>query len=309
MRLTFSVAPSDNGKRIIDILRSTYGMSSLLAKRIRLYGTLKVDGSDRRMIQSASAGETIFVSYDETSDNEPEDIPDRSGVHILFSDRYIAVASKPAGMVTHPVSNHREGTLTDIYSDFRLHPVSRLDRLTSGLILLARDPYSHYLLACQHGSDNFLKEYSAFCHGIFSPPAGMIVAPIGRRSDTRMLRRVTPDGSSASTEYLTLESWPEHDISYVRFRLHTGKTHQIRVHCLYSGHPIIGDSLYGPGSNENAHYINSMFFEDLINRQALHAGKLEFMHPVYGKVMSFEAALPDDMGKIRNYLRNSGHRS
>ena len=299
MKMTFKVENKDDGKRIVDVLKDTYGMSSMLTKRIRLYGSLKVNTVDRRMIDPAYNGDIIDVAYDERPE-EPFEVPDREGVHIVYSDRNIIVASKPSGMVTHPVSYHQSGTLTDIYKDFRIHPVSRLDKDTTGLILLARDPYSHYALASGHNSGGFYKEYRAICHGSFDPPLGIIDSPIGRRSDTKMLRRVTASGAGACTEYETIDSYHGGEISYLKFILHTGKTHQIRVHCLYSGHPIVGDPLYGPNSNENAHYCSSMDHDSKINRQALHAYRLSFRHPITGKAIDITCDLPYDMLLLTN---------
>ncbi len=304
MKMSFMVSPDDNGKRIVDILRSTHGMSSLLTKRIRLYGSLTIAKKDRRMIDIAYSGDIIDIVYKDGNGLQGE-VPSRNGVEIIYSDQYIVLMSKPAGMVTHPVSYHQSGTLTDIYSDFALHPVSRLDRETSGLILMARDPHSHYVLACQHSSGNISKEYRALCHGAFLPGSGMIAAPIGRRKDTRMLRRVTPDGADARTEYKTIEYFRSSDISFMSFYLHTGKTHQIRVHCLYTGHPLLGDSLYGPYSNENAHYLSTMQYDRSIDRQALHSFRLTFLHPSSRMPMDFTSELPSDIGSLLTDLRNN----
>ena len=303
MILSHQVTQKDNGKRVVDILNGTFGMSRLLTKRIRLYGTMTVNGIPCRMIDPAHTGDAIHMTYRENDAAEPETVSGRAGIDILYSDRYILVVVKPAGMVTHPTSNHQSGTLTDHFPELMLHPVSRLDRETSGIILIARDPHSHYTLALQHKNNTMKKEYLGIQHGIFSPENGRIDAPIRRRANTIMLRCVAPDGAAAITRYETIGKFPNVGASLVKFSLETGRTHQIRVHSLYLGHPIIGDGLYGASSNENAHYQKSGFLDRVIHRQALHAAYLTFDHPITGDRMFFEAPMPDDMESLLREIR------
>ncbi|MHB8961777.1 MAG: RluA family pseudouridine synthase [Saccharofermentanales bacterium] len=305
MKLTHQVTTEDNGKRVVDILNGTVGMSRLLVKRIRLYGTMTVNDIPSRMIDPAYAGDMIHMTYRESKVPEPDNVSGRAGIGILYSDKNILVVSKPAGMVTHPTSNHQSGTLTDHFQELVLHPVSRLDRETSGIILIARDPHSHYSLALQHKNNIMKKEYLGIQHGIFNPENGRVDAPIRRRADTIMLRCVAPDGAIAITRYETIEKFPDVGASLVKFTLETGRTHQIRVHSLYMGHPIIGDGLYGASSNENAHYQKSGFLDNEIHRQALHAAYLTFDHPITGKRMHFEAPLPDDMEALLRKIRQN----
>ena len=293
----------DDGKRVVDILRGTVRMSGLLTKRIRLYGSMTVNGHPARMIDPAYAGDEIAVSYRESALPEPETVLERGGVGILYSDRHILVMTKPAGMVTHPTSHHQSGTLTDHFPELNLHPVSRLDRETSGILLIARDPHAHHSLALQHKDQTMKKEYLGIHHGIFDPPDGCIDAPIRRRADTIMLRCVAPDGAPATTMYRTIECFSHVGASLVRFVLGTGRTHQIRVHSLYMGHPIVGDGLYGASSNENAHYQRSGYLDREIARQALHAAAIEFIHPISGERMEFLAPLPEDMENLLTCIR------
>lgn len=303
MNLSHQVSSDDNGRRVVDILRSTVGMSGLLTKRIRLYGTMTVNGIPSRMIDPAFTGDNIYITYRELEVSEPVTVKGRAGIGILYSDKNILVVVKPAGMVTHPTSNHQSGTLTDHFSELVLHPVSRLDRETSGIILIARDPHSHYSLALQHKSLVMKKEYLGIQHGIFNPLSGLIDAPIKRRDNTIMLRCVSPDGAAALTRYETIEKFTNVDASLVKFSLETGRTHQIRVHSLYMGHPIIGDGLYGSSSNENAHYQKSGFLDREISRQALHAVSVAFNHPISGEEMHFEAPVPEDMKLLLQKIR------
>jgi 23S rRNA pseudouridine1911/1915/1917 synthase len=305
MIMNHRVSLHDNGKRVVDILRGTVGMSGLLTKRIRLYGTMTLNGGFARMIDPAFVGDEIAVTYRESTLQEPEQVSARSGIEVLYSDRQILVVTKPAGMVTHPTPHHQSGTLTDHFAELNLHPVSRLDRETSGVLLIARDPHAHYALAMQHKDHTMKKVYLGIHHGVFDPLHGRIDVPIKRRPDTIMLRCAAPDGAIASTEYTTVEHFDQTGASLVRFVLGTGRTHQIRVHALYMGHPIIGDGLYGASSNENAHYQRSGFLDREIARQALHASEIEFNHPVTGERMKFIARMPEDMEHLLSILRST----
>lgn len=305
MILSHQVCAADSGKRVVDILKGTVGMSSLLTKRIRLYGTMTVNGVPSRMIDPAQEGDCITVAYRDRESQEPETVCARGEIDILYSDRSIIVAVKPAGIVTHHTSNHQSGTLVDFFQELETHPIHRLDRETSGILLIARDPHSQYVLSGQQKNHCMEKEYLGINHGIFAPSGGFIDAPIARRPDTIMLRHVSPEGSPSLTEYATVEGFPRAGASLMRYSLKTGRTHQIRVHTLYAGHPIIGDGLYGASSLENAHYQRSARFDREIGRQALHAASLAFDHPITGERMRFESALPEDMRQLLSKLRQT----
>lgn len=305
MQLTHKVLERDNNKRVVDILCNTVGMSRLMTKKVRLYGTLNVNGKHYRMIDEAKTGDEIFVSYNEPDIKPPLILNDRNNIKVLFCDENIVVVSKPSGIVTHPTSNHQSGTLTDLFTEAKLHPVSRLDRETSGVMILARDPHSHYLLSLQHQNKTILKEYIGIVHGIFDPIDGIINESIKRKPDSIMLRCVSEDGDIAITHYQTIEKFDDLDISVVKFILETGRTHQIRVHSLSKGHPLIGDGLYGASSNDNGHYQKSKFLDEILGRQALHASSITFNHPITKERLSFTAKLPEDMQLILDNMRKN----
>lgn len=295
MKLNLTVESKDNNKKVVDILCGTLGMSRLLTKRIRLYGTLTVNNMHHRMIDPVSEGDLIFLSYKEPLVSPVIQLSDRDNVKVLFCDEYLVIVSKPSGIVTHPTTGHQSGTLTDLFSEVKLHPVSRLDRETSGVIIFARDPHSHYRLSRQHQDKTMVKEYIGFVHGIFNPLNGTINEPIKRRPDSIMLRCVDSDGDCAVTHYETIRTFPDLDTSIVKFRLETGRTHQIRVHSLYCGHPLVGDGLYGALSNDNGHFQKSAYLDDILGRQALHAACITISHPMTGVRMTFTADMPADM--------------
>ncbi len=288
----------DNGKRLADVLSENFGMSRLLIKKMRLYGTVRVNNNFHRMIDPVYSNDNIILTFNEPEHKEPTNIDERNGIKILFSDEYIIVMSKPSGIVTHPTSTHQCNTLLDNFNDIKLHPVSRLDRETSGIIVMARNPHCHYRLSLQHQEKSIIKKYVAINHGFFPFPVGNIIAPIKRKPDSIMLRCVSPDGDEAITEFSELTRFENLNTSVNEFILKTGRTHQIRVHSLFCNTPVIGDGLYGASSHDNGHYQKSSFLDSEISRQALHACYVSFLHPMTGERIEISDPIPDDMQNL-----------
>lgn len=213
-----------------------------------------------------------------------EDIP----LSILFEDDYLLVINKPAGMNTIPSREHPVGSLANgligYYEKNGLqatsHIVTRLDRDTSGLVLIAKHRHVHHLFSLMQKGGNVNRTYEAFAEGSIFPPAGIITAPIGRKEDSIIEREVRLDGQFACTHYRVIEEL--YGFSRVELKLETGRTHQIRVHMSYLGHPLLGDDLYGGNIS-------------IIQRQALHCKKIHFTHPFLQEEMTFTAPLPPDM--------------
>ena len=222
-----------------------------------------------------------------------------------FLDDWLMVVSKPAGMVTHPTYLHEKGSLTSSLADYPLHPVSRLDRDTSGLVLIARNGHAHHVIA----SNPMKKTYLGLIHGRLPGGAGLISLPIRRSENSIMLREVHPDGAEAQTRWRELFYFAKSDVSLVSFELLTGRTHQIRVHCKASGVPLIGDGLYGwPGDPEKAGQPGSEL-DCQIGRQALHAASLSFLHPVSGNIIKLTAPLPSDFISLLQTLYHRHHQN
>lgn len=291
MEIIYLVTAQDHGVRAVDVLISRTGMSRLQTKRIRLYGELLNNGKPWRMIDPVAAGDQLVARTRE--ENLPK-VPLRqpSEIGFIYQDEWLVVLNKPAGLVVHPTYLHERGTLTDLLSDQPLHPVSRLDRDTSGLVLIARNGHAHYVIT-QHP---MRKIYWGLIHGRMKDRQGLIDAPIGRAPGSIMLRQVTPDGAPARTLYQEVHYFPHNDISAVRFELLTGRTHQIRVHCQSIGHPLIGDGLYGRLEN------NATELDLKLGRQALHALSLTFQHPLSGESLTLRAPLPQDLWLILHNL-------
>lgn len=171
----------------------------------------------------------------------------------------------------------------------------RLDRETSGLIVIAKNGYAHNTVS----KNKMEKEYVGIVYGTFEPEEGTIDRPIGRDENSIMIRIVREDGHPSVTHYKTIQKLPEKNLSVVSYKLETGRCHQIRVHSLYLGHPLVGDGLYGPRSNDFPNPdMPCIENEQKISRQALHACKLGFYHPITNEWMEFTSEMPDDMKNL-----------
>jgi 23S rRNA pseudouridine1911/1915/1917 synthase len=242
-----------------------------------------------------------------------EDIP----LAIVYEDDHLLVVNKPAGMVTHPAYGNYTGTLVNalLYycgtlpgADDTLRPgiVHRLDKDTSGLMVVAKNEAAHAHLARQFARRTITREYRAVVWGTFASPAGVIDAALGRSKADRKMMAVVVDGKHAVTNYEVLEVFPY--LSLVRLRLQTGRTHQIRVHLAHIGHPVFGDPTYrgrrinaGPGTPRQKAEVQDLL--GLVNRQALHAKTIGFVHPATKKTMVFDSILPGDMQELLERLR------
>lgn len=304
MMLSCRATAKDTGKRAVDVLVRHTGMSHYLGKKIRLYGRLEVNGQFQRMIDPVQAGDFLVATY--TAPGElPEGVRlvDTAGIHILWQDDWALVVDKPTPLLTHPAYDGQKDSLITLLTDGNLHPVSRLDRNTSGLVLLARNGHAHHVLSQQE----ITKDYLGLVHGSLTPAEGTIDLPIARRADSIIEREVSSGGKASLTHYQTeayysiTEKNSAVDCSLVRFRLETGRTHQIRVHTAAIGHPLLGDSLYGQSSPTRAPLASTEqrdYLETKINRQALHACRLVFAHPISGELIEAEADLPADMKAV-----------
>ncbi len=219
-----------------------------------------------------------------TLELRPENIP----LDIVYEDDDVIVINKPQGMVVHPAPGHDEHTLVNallyhcplstINGTFRPGIVHRIDKDTSGLLMVAKNDKAHRSLAKQLKDKTNIREYVALVHGRIAEDEGTINAPIGRSLKDRKKQAVVKDGRNAVTHFEVLKRY--RDYTFVKCILETGRTHQIRVHMKYIGHPLVGDPLYGPKKTIKG------------NGQFLHAGKLGFVHPTTGKLLIFEAPLP-----------------
>ncbi len=233
---------------------------------------------------------------------EAENIP----LEILFEDDALLVVNKPKGMVVHPAAGNYTGTLVNalmyhckeslsgINGVLRPGIVHRIDKNTSGLLMVAKTDFAHNHLAQQIKEHSFVREYAAVCYGNFKDDTGTINAPIARHPKYRKQMAVVSGGREAITHYEVLERLD--GFTYLKFKLETGRTHQIRVHTSHLGHPIAGDDVYGP---------KKVITE--LSGQCLHARKLGFVHPVTNEYIEFESELPDYFTRFLERKRLNGN--
>ena len=268
-------------------------------------GAILVSGVREKSGYRIRGGETIEIDPPppEPLSIEPESIP----LDVCYEDSDLAVIEKPAGMVVHPGAGNRRGTLvnallarfgrlSDAGGSTRAGIVHRLDKLTSGLIIVARNNVSHYQLSRSFEKREVQKTYTALVHGRPKTATGTIDLNIGRHPKVRTRMSARPVGGRvAHSEYRTIDE--RAGFTLIEVRIRTGRTHQIRVHLAAIGHPVVGDGVYG----EKADAVFRRVYRDL-GRYFLHASDLEFPHPVAGTTMAFHSVLPDDLRRVLDLL-------
>ena len=287
---------NDNYNTVRQVVTGKFNISYNLLLKLKKNNKILLNGCSTYLDKEIIDGDSITISIDFEEDNS-NIVPTKMDLSILYEDEYLLIIDKPAGIPVHPSIIHFEDSLSNgvkyYFDTINLHkkirPVNRLDRNTSGIVIFAKNEYIHDMLSKQMQNKQFKKEYIAICEGIFDKKQDTINAPIARKIDSIIERYVSPNGDVAITHYSVLKEFCKNNetFSEVLVNLETGRTHQIRVHMAYIGHPIVGDSLYG---NES----------DLITRQALHAYKVEFIHPITNKKMEIQSVIPKDMGILLN---------
>lgn len=278
-------------------------------------GCVLVDGVAVRSSHPVAPGEVIHVTLPRTP--PPSVLPEPIPLDIVYEDEHLLVVNKPAGMVTHPAYGNYAGTLVNallhhcaglsaVNDVTRPGIVHRLDKDTSGLMVVAKTDVAHVHLARQFARRTIRREYQAIVWGALAGPTGIIEANLGRSKSDRKKMAVVTGGKRAVTEYAVLERFPY--LSLVRLRLQTGRTHQIRVHLAHIHHPVFGDPtyngrhmLYGPGSARQKAEVQAMLA--ILTRQALHARTIGFRHPATGAEVMFESDLPEDMRRVLALIR------
>lgn len=253
-------------------------------------GALLVNGEERNVRYRLTAGDvvTIIFPVEEASAGL---IAEQGELAVVYEDEAVLLVDKPAYMSSIPSREHPNGTLANlVYGYFEkqqlastVHIVTRLDRDTSGLMLIAKHRHIHHLMSEQQKKGQIHREYEAVVESIIVQDRQSIIAPIGRKDTSIIEREVRTDGQFAHTDLTVLAR--KHDMTHVRLKLHTGRTHQIRVHMAFIGHPLVGDELYGG----NHTYID---------RQALHCRYIEFEHPLTKQRMYFESKLPEEISTL-----------
>ena len=289
--ITYTIDNASMGLRIEQYLRRRGYSYQNLARLKKMRESILLNGAWTYMRTAVKDGDilTVHIQEPESSPNIP---PVKLPLDIVYEDEDIVVVNKPAGMPVHPSLNNYENSLANglmyYYQEqgkpFIFRCTNRLDRDTSGLTVVAKHMVSSSILSSMGMRHEITREYLAIVRGALKPSEGTIDAPIGRTGSSLIERKIDfENGERAVTHYRVVEEQNGH--SLVSLILETGRTHQIRVHMKYIGHPLVGDYLYNPDM-------------EYIDRQALHSHRLSFTHPVTGEKMEFTAPLPADMRKI-----------
>ena len=261
-------------------------------------GIVKVNGEDIKAKYKVKAGDVVEVDVPEPESLEV--IPENLELEIIYEDKDVLVVNKPKGMVVHPAPGHLTGTLVNglmhhcqdlsgINGVLRPGIVHRIDKDTSGLLMVAKNDHAHHSLVEQLVNKTVTRKYTALVHGHIAHDKGTIDAPIGRDPKDRQKQAVVDNGKHAVTHFSVMERLG--NFTLVECRLETGRTHQIRVHMNYIGYPLAGDPKYGPKKTIE------------FDGQVLHAGVLGFVHPVSEEYLEFEVPLPEDYVALLAELR------
>ncbi|MFA9424370.1 MAG: RluA family pseudouridine synthase [Sedimentibacter sp.] len=278
----------DNDKTVKGILSENLNFSRRLSKKLELSDNILLNGRVAKLNKSVFIGDILSIEFDEEEDEyDAINIP----IDILYEDNDLLVVNKPPYMVVHPTKSHQDNTVANGVAYYfrennikrKVRLVNRLDMNTSGIVIIAKNPYAHNELANQMKANTVEKYYYAIVEGTIKENEGTINQPIARLNAEDIIRIVHPSGKECITHYVVEKRF--NNMTLVRLKLETGRTHQIRVHMKHIGYPIVGDTLYGKESQ-------------LIKRQALHCYEMNFKQPMMGQEISIKCPMPEDMENI-----------
>ncbi|SRR6056297_929598 len=287
--LKFIIDEKYADKKIIEILYKQIGMSGRFVRKLKKGKSIEANGEKTSIYSRVKSGDLIEIYFPK---EKCEDLPNEGiEVSVLYEDKYLLAVEKPAGLLVHPIKTDQNDTLSNGIAsymkskgeDYIVRHINRLDRDTSGVVLIAKNSYIHDQIAVQMNNGEVEKTYNAIVEGILDKKSDRIDCPIGKPDILDIRREVMDTGKPSTTIYDVVSE--SEALSVLRIRLLTGRTHQIRVHMAHIGHPVLGDDLYGLPS-------------ELISRQALHAGSYTFRHPVTKKIIEIKSELPEDMRDI-----------
>ena len=287
-----NVTADDENLEVKEIMHRYFDFSARLRNRIKREKLVTLNGTTTEGWIKVKTGDIVKITLpDEKSGFEPQDIP----LYPVFEDDDLLILNKQPGLIVHPTKGHPTGTVANALmsymektgQSFKIRFVNRLDMDTSGLLVVAKNAYCQNDYTRQMKEGLVEKRYISIVKGIMENDSGVIDLPIGRPDPVDVRRGVMENGSPSVTHYRVIERFRSSaytcGYTLVELLLETGRTHQIRVHMSHMGHPVLGDWLYG---GENVH---------LIERQALHAARLSFLHPITKELMTVEAPVPEDM--------------
>ena len=299
--MSFAIQKEESGKRLDAFLKEAIDDASRnFLQGLISQGAVLVNDKTAKANYKVKENDKIFITMPDPVDVEIR--PQEMDLDIVYEDEDVLVVNKPAGLVVHPAHGHYDDTLVNgllahckdlsgINGVMRPGIVHRIDKDTSGLLMVAKNDFAHNSLAEQLKVHSVERGYIALVQGVIAEPAGVVDAPIGRHPLERKKMAVNLSGKEARTNYFVKERFDKYTL--IECRLETGRTHQIRVHLAYIGHPLVGDELYGSRKN-NLGFAG----------QALHAYLLGFVHPRSGAKLHFEAPLPEEFRKELELLRS-----
>lgn len=289
MELNYIVKKSDTS--IKQILKNEFNMSERFVLKLKTNKCIYINNVCVPIHFSINGGDLLSIKENFIEDSDGIVSNDNITLNILFEDDYLLILDKPAGIAVHPSILHYDNSLSNGVKSYfekiglrkKIRPVNRLDKDTSGIVIFSKNEYIQECLVRQMSNNIFKKKYIAILEGLLEKVSGTINAPIARKKDSIIERCIDESGDIAISHYKVLQRLGT--MTEVEYTLETGRTHQLRVHSAFIGHPIIGDSLYG---NESS----------LISRQALHSYYVEFIHPITKKEMVIRSKLPSDICRL-----------
>lgn len=313
MKFNYIVKKDDQNKSLKDILKNKLFVSNILINKLKMTNSILVNDEIKFVSYRVKSNDKIIIDFDNMNNVI---YTDKSNIYykkykyldrykrlkynldIIYEDEYLLIVNKTYNMPIHPSCSNYETTLSNAVatylesqSIYSIHIVTRLDKDTSGICIFAKNEYIQELFIRKKKSINLKKEYIAIVNGILEKDHNIIEKNIARKTNSIILREINDNGDYAKTEYFVKYINYEKNCTILKIILHTGRTHQIRVHMASIGHVLLGDTLY-------AKEYNTESIDRLINRQALHAYKIEFNHPVTNKFISLTANIPDDMQEL-----------
>ena len=294
-RFTIRFKATEEGQLLREAL-AQYGISKRALTAIKFDGgEITVNGNEQNVRYKLMQDDEVMVKFPIEPISDSLIAETHEHLPIVYEDDALLIINKPAYMSTIPSREHPSGSVANYLRGYynqhgiasTIHIVTRLDRNTSGLMVIAKHRHIHHLMSEQQKRGEIHREYEAIVHGHVREPFRSIIAPIGRKETSIIEREVREGGQYAHTDMTVLKRITKDnvDMTHVRLKLYTGRTHQIRVHAAHIGHPLVGDELYGG-------------LRDLMDRQALHCVSVTFYHPILQKQMNFLSALPEEMNKL-----------
>jgi 23S rRNA pseudouridine1911/1915/1917 synthase len=293
----YRLQAEDSGQKYLTILRYKFHFSLRILQRLKQGEQVWINGKFTYLTARGKEGEMLSIQlfHDEKTNILGENLP----LDILYEDEYLLVVNKPAGQVVHPTHRYLTNTLGNAVVGYwerkgehhLYRPIHRIDRNTSGVVIIAKNRFAHQQLAWQLERGHIRKRYFGFVEGIVLENEGTIDDPIGFAPDSFIKRQAQPDGQPARTHYRVLRHYPS--ATFLEFILETGRTHQIRVHCAGFKHPLLGDDLYNGDTT-------------LLSRQALHSSEYAFLHPATRLPLIIRAPFPEDLRNLVKKLIEQG---